>query len=108
MVVVPPQAADRDPLKKSSAISAPSGRRCSRWMWPSMPPGVTVRPAASTSSRPPSRDDAMAAIFPDAMPMSAEKTSAGVATVAVADYQVEVGHDVKASHLSWGEPLQGP
>ena len=26
----------------------------------------------------------------------------------VADYQVEVGHDVKASHLSWGEPLQGP
>jgi hypothetical protein len=51
-VVVPPQAAERVPVSKSSAMRAGGGIGWSRWQCASTPPGVTVRPAASISRAP--------------------------------------------------------
>ena len=48
MVVVPPWAAATVPLSKSSAeVVPPNGM--SRWVWTSMPPGITSFPRASTT-----------------------------------------------------------
>src|ERR1019366_181824 len=46
MVVVPPKAAARVPVRKSSALVVPP-KGMSRWVWQSMPPGRTYMPAAS-------------------------------------------------------------
>ena len=46
IVVVPPQAAARVPVSKSSAENVPPNG-ISRWVCTSMPPGMTYWPAAS-------------------------------------------------------------
>ena len=47
-VVVPPWAAAMVPVSKSSAeVVPPNGM--SRWVWTSMPPGMTSLPEASTT-----------------------------------------------------------
>src|SRR5579863_8472769 len=46
MVVVPPMAAARVPVRKSSADWVPP-KGMSRWVWASMPPGRSKRPVAS-------------------------------------------------------------
>src|ERR1035441_4705080 len=46
MVVVPPKAAARVPVRKSSALIVPP-KGMSRWVWQSMPPGRTYMPVAS-------------------------------------------------------------
>ena len=47
--VVPPQAAARVPVSKvSEAFVPPNGS--SIWVWASIPPGITYRPLASTTS----------------------------------------------------------
>src|SRR5215472_13355144 len=51
MLVVPPNAAARVPVSKSSAeVVPPNGM--SRWVWTSMPPGITYIPAASITAAP--------------------------------------------------------
>src|SRR5437867_5422423 len=47
-VVVPPNAAARVPVSKSSALVVPPNG-ISRWVWTSMPPGKTYFPAASST-----------------------------------------------------------
>ena len=44
MVVVPPQAADTPPVKKSSAVISPLDDCWSMWQCASTPPGMTRRP----------------------------------------------------------------
>src|SRR5262245_22795154 len=80
-VVVPPQAAERVAVKKSSAVMTPIEERCSMWQWLSTPPGVTMRPSALISRRPRSSFAPIVAIRPSMTPMSARKTSDAVATV---------------------------
>ena len=82
MVVLPPQAADMEPERKSLAERAPvSGDGWSRCTWLSMPPGRTSLPEASSSSSPRSRASPSATMRPPRMPMSAGKRSAAVTTV---------------------------
>ena len=50
-IVLPPNAAARVPLSKSSAITMPGPDGCERCTWLSMPPGSTSLPVASTISR---------------------------------------------------------
>ena len=52
MVVVPPAAAARLPLSKSSQNTEPSAVSWSKWTWASMPPGTAIRPVASISFLP--------------------------------------------------------
>ena len=49
-MVLPPNAAERVPLSKSSAITMPGPDGWARWTWLSMPPGSTSLPVASTIS----------------------------------------------------------
>ena len=51
-MVVPPQAAARVPVSKSSAMRTGGAIGWSRWQCASTPPGVTTRPAASISRAP--------------------------------------------------------
>src|SRR6516164_455412 len=80
-VVVPPQAAERVAVKKSSAVITPIEDRCSMWQWLSTPPGVTMRPSASISRRPRLSFAPIAAMRRSTTPISARNTSAAVATV---------------------------
>jgi hypothetical protein len=80
-VVVPPQAAERVAVKKSSAVMTPVEDRCAMWQWLSTPPGVMMRPSASMSRRPAASLVPIVAIRPSTTPMSARKTSEAVATV---------------------------
>jgi hypothetical protein len=70
-VVVPPQAAERVAVKKSSAVITPIEDRCSMWQWLSTPPGVTMRPSASISRRPRLSFAPIAAMRPSTTPISA-------------------------------------
>jgi hypothetical protein len=83
IVVVPPHAADRVPVRKSSAIFAGPSMAWSRWQCASTPPGVTVRPAASISRVPAGRSSPSRAMRPARMPMSQPKLSLAVATRAL-------------------------
>ena len=46
IVVVPPHAAARVPVSKSSAATVPP-KGISMWVWPSTPPGMSYLPVAS-------------------------------------------------------------
>src|SRR5689334_10120253 len=81
MVVVPPAAAARLPLSKSSQNTEPSAVSWSKWTWASMPPGTAIRPVASISFRPLSSRSPSATTRPPVMPMSPCTTSAAVAMV---------------------------
>ena len=50
-MVLPPNAAERVPLAKSSAITMPGPEGWAMWTWLSMPPGSTSSPVASISAR---------------------------------------------------------
>jgi hypothetical protein len=78
-VVVPPMAADRVAVSNVSAFIWPMPDICSIWQWGSTPPGVTMRPVASSVSVP-VRSVPSAAIRPPAMAISAVKTASAVAT----------------------------
>ena len=80
MVVVPPTAAARVPVKKSSEMKVlPAG--VSMWVWGSMPPGITSFPEASTtrsagkSPRFPNLE-----IFPSSIRMSSTASRVAVMT----------------------------
>jgi len=79
-VVVPPQAAARVPVSKSSAMRTGGAMGWSRWQWASTPPGVTTRPAASISVLPAPSEVPNCTMRPPVMPMSASKVSLAVAT----------------------------
>ncbi len=70
-VVVPPKAAARVPVSKSSALVVPP-KGMSRWVCTSMPPGMTMQPLASINfvAFSMGRSLPMVAICPPAMPMS--------------------------------------
>src|ERR1700759_3422108 len=83
MVVVPPQAAARVPVSKSSTEKVPPNG-ISMWVCTSMPPGMTYRPAASrTRSAVPARDSVWAGSRRAAMVSPSTSTSAGKVPVAV-------------------------
>src|SRR5688572_11659605 len=85
-VVVPPKAAARVPVSKSSALVVPP-KGMSRWVWGSIPPGMTYLPEASmvrSTLVPLSlelRSVPTREIFSPSMSTSAAKRSAAVATV---------------------------
>ena len=81
MVVVPPAAAARLPLSKSSQNTEPSAVSWSKWTWASMPPGTAISPVASISLRPLSSRSPSATTRPPVMPISPFTTSAAVAMV---------------------------
>ena len=81
MVVVPPAAAARLPLSKSSQNTEPSAVSWSKWTWASMPPGTAIRPVASISFLPLSSRSPRATTRPAEMPISPFTTSAAVAMV---------------------------
>ena len=81
MVVVPPAAAARLPLSKSSQNTEPSAVSWSKWTWASMPPGTAIRPVASISLRPLSSRSPSATTRPPRMPISPFTTSEAVAMV---------------------------
>ena len=81
MQVVPPQAAEMEPERKSSAVVAPIDEGWSMWQWLSTPPGSTSLPAASISSMPAPRPSASATTRPFRMPTSQVTVSAAVTTV---------------------------
>ena len=81
MVVVPPAAAARLPLSKSSQKTEPSAVSWSKWTWASMPPGTAIRPVASISRRPLSSRSPSATTRPPEMPISPFTTSEAVAMV---------------------------
>src|SRR5215813_9367390 len=78
MIVVPPTAAARLPVRKSSLVTVwPEG--FSRWVCGSTPPGITIRPAASiTSASGALRSRPMAAMVPSTIRMSALYASTAV------------------------------
>src|SRR6516162_3185954 len=80
-VVVPPQAAERVPERKSSQVSWPSQACWSIWQWLSIPPGVTSKPAASSVSSARPRSSPRAAMRPSRIAMSQRKRSLAVATM---------------------------
>src|SRR5258705_733238 len=80
-VVLPPKAAARVPLSKSSAMTMPGPLGCDKWTWLSMPPGRTSRPLASMICPASPRSCPSAAIRPPDIPTSAAKVSDAVATV---------------------------
>ena len=84
-MVVPPHAAERVPVTKSSAIRIGSTIGWSRWQCASTPPGVTIRPAASISfvAAPAGSRCAIATMRPPAMPRSQSKVSEAVAARAL-------------------------
>ena len=92
MVVVPPAAAARLPLSKSSQNTEPSAVSWSKWTWASMPPGTAIRPLASISLRPLSSRSPSATTRPPVMPMSPFTTSDGGGDGGVADDEIVVGH----------------
>ena len=49
IVVVPPKAAARVPVSKSSLANVPPNGSF-MWVWPSMPPGIRYFPVASITS----------------------------------------------------------
>src|ERR1051326_560910 len=81
-VVVPPQAAARVPVSKSSELVVPPNGM-SRCVWTSMPPGKTYLPLASIVFLARSRGNLspMATILPPSMPTSAWVVSLAVTTV---------------------------
>src|SRR5579863_9131245 len=79
-VVVPPQAADMVPERKSSQVTWPSQGCWSMWQWLSMPPGVTSLPFASMISSAVPRASPKAMMRPPRIPMSQRNTSPAVAT----------------------------
>ena len=81
MQVVPPQAAEMEPERKSSAVVAPIEDGWSMWQWLSTPPGSTSLPVASISSAPGPSPSASATTRPSRMPTSQTTVSAAVATV---------------------------
>ena len=84
IVVVPPQAAARVPVSKSSEATVPP-KGSSMWVWPSTPPGTTSLPVASRTSSAP-RSAASAGSEPGAsratMVSPSTSTSMGWAPVA--------------------------
>ncbi len=94
-MVLPPNAAARVPLSKSSAIVMPGPEGCAKCTWLSMPPGSTSRPVASTISAAAPRSLPSAAMRPPAMPTSQAKVSAAVATVPP---RMIVSNAIDASH----------
>src|SRR5436305_2940189 len=80
-VVVPPNAAARVPVSKSSDdVVPPNG--ISRWVWQSMPPGMTYIPVASiTRSAPSPIPERTAAIRSPSISTSAFVVSRAVTTV---------------------------
>jgi len=81
-VVVPPKAAATVPVSKSSALFVPPNGM-SRCVWTSIPPGITIRPAASIIFPLFSADSdcAIAVILPFSMPMSLAYVSVAVTMV---------------------------
>src|ERR1700761_4355117 len=83
IVVVPPQAAARVPVSKSSTENVPPNG-ISIGVWTSMPPGMTYRPAASrTRSAEPARESVWAGSSRAAIVSPSTRTSAGNVPVAV-------------------------
>src|ERR1700742_2904402 len=83
MVVVPPQAAAWVPVSKSSTENVPPNG-ISMWVWTSMPPGMTYRPAASrTRSAVPARESVWAGSSRAAIVSPSTRASAGNVPVAV-------------------------
>ena len=80
-MVLPPNAAERVPEAKSSAMTMPGPDGWAMWTWLSMPPGSTSLPRASTMSFASPRLSPSAAIRPPLMPTSQWKVSDAVATV---------------------------
>ena len=81
MVVVPPAAAARLPLSKSSQKTEPSAVSWSKCTCASMPPGTAISPVASISRWPLSSRSPSAITRPPAMPISPFTTSEAVAMV---------------------------
>src|SRR6266480_3857357 len=80
-VVVPPKAAAMVPVWKSSALVVPP-KGMSRWVWTSMPPGITRQPVASIT-RPVFSTGSWAAravTLSPLMPTSAREVSVAVTT----------------------------
>src|SRR5882724_9066214 len=80
-VVVPPQAADVVPERKSSHVVCPSQGCWSMWQWLSTPPGVTSLPVASIVCSALPRSSPSATTRPPCTAISQRMTSPAVATV---------------------------
>ena len=94
IVVVPPQAAEIEPERKSSAVSTPSEPDWAIWQWLSMPPGRTSLPVASIVSAPPAN---IGGQLDDPAVAHADVAADGVGRRrhgAAFDDQIELGHGV--------------
>src|SRR5689334_22119302 len=81
MLVVPPKAAARVPVSKSSAEVVPP-KGISRCVWASMPPGMTYIPAASMTVAPSAGMSGRTSLIrSSSMRMSARAVSRAVTTV---------------------------
>ena len=80
-VVLPPNAAERVPLAKSSAITTSGPDGWAKCTWLSMPPGRTSLPVASMTSAAGPRSCPSATMRPSRMATSHAKVSDAVATV---------------------------
>src|SRR5690242_470646 len=83
-VVVPPKAAAMVPVSKSSALVVPP-KGMSRWVWTSMPPGMSSRLVASMTRVAFSAESCAATALTRSpeMPTSARYVSVAVTTVAL-------------------------